>query len=80
MLFYPVWWIYWIKLITVPCRVGKPVLALFMLLGKNFAYINFNDNLLLENWNEDLVMRMLDDVYPAIILLFGPSHGVRYRI
>ena len=36
-----------------------------MLQGKNFAYLNFDDNLLLENWNEDLVMRMLDDVYPG---------------
>ena len=26
---------------------------------------NFDDNLLLENWDEDLVMQMLDDVYPG---------------
>ena len=54
-----------IKLITGPRRVGKSVFALLMLQGKNFAYLNFDDNLLLENWNEDLVMRMLDDVYPG---------------
>ncbi len=54
-----------IKLITGPRRVGKSVFALLMLQGKNFAYLNFDDNLLLENWNEDLVMQMLDDVYPG---------------
>ena len=54
-----------IKLITGPRRVGKSVLALLMLQGKNFAYLNFDDNLLLENWSEDLVMQMLDDVYPG---------------
>lgn len=53
-----------IKLITGPRRVGKSVFALLLLQGKNFAYLNFDDNLLLGNWNEDLVMQMLDDVYP----------------
>ncbi|MDE5568363.1 MAG: ATP-binding protein [Muribaculaceae bacterium] len=53
-----------IKLITGPRRVGKSVFALLMLQGKNFAYLNFDDNLLLESWNEDLVMAMLDTVYP----------------
>ncbi len=53
-----------IKLITGPRRVGKSVFALLLLQGKNFAYLNFDDNLLLENWNEDLVMQMLDEVYP----------------
>lgn len=52
-----------IKLITGPRRVGKSVFALLMLQGKNFAYLNFDDNLLLEMWNEDLVLQMLDDVY-----------------
>lgn len=59
-----------IKLITGPRRVGKSVLALLMLQGKNFAYLNFDDNLLLENWNEDLVMQMLNDVY----------HGYEYLL
>ena len=36
-----------IKLITGPRRVGKSVFALLMLQGKNFAYLNFDDNLLL---------------------------------
>lgn len=53
-----------IKLITGPRRVGKSVFALLILQGKNFAYLNFDDNQLLEKWNEDLVMSALDDVYP----------------
>ena len=54
-----------IKLITGPRRVGKSVFALLMLQGRNFAYLNFDDNLLLENWDVDLVMQMLDYVYPG---------------
>ena len=54
-----------IKLITGPRRVGKSVFALLMLQGKNFAYLNFDDNQLLEKWDEDLVMSALEDVYPG---------------
>lgn len=54
-----------IKLITGPRRVGKSVFALLMLQGKNFAYLNFDDNQLLEKWDEDVVMSALDDVYPG---------------
>lgn len=54
-----------IKLITGPRRVGKSVFALLMLRGKNFAYLNFDDNQLLEKWDEDLAMSALDDVYPG---------------
>ena len=53
-----------IKLITGPRRVGKSVFALLMLQGKNFAYLNFDDNQLLKKWDEDLAMSALDDVYP----------------
>lgn len=53
-----------IKLITGPRRVGKSVFSLLMLQGKNFAYLNFDDNQLLEKWEEDLAMSALDDVYP----------------
>lgn len=53
-----------IKLITGPRRVGKSVFALLMLQGKNFAYLNFDDNQLLEKWDEDIAMSALDDVYP----------------
>ena len=53
-----------IKLITGPRRVGKSTSALLMLQGRNFAYLNFDDNQLLSGWDEDLVMRTLDEVYP----------------
>lgn len=53
-----------IKLITGPRRVGKSVFALLMLQGKNFAYLNFDDNQLLEKWDEELAMSALYDVYP----------------
>ena len=53
-----------IKLITGPRRVGKSTQALLMLRDKNFAYLNFDNYSLLNAWNSDLVMRMLDDVYP----------------
>ena len=53
-----------IKFISGPRRVGKSTYALLMLRGKNFAYLNFDDQLLLSRWDEDLVVRMLDDVYP----------------
>ena len=37
-----------IKLITGPRRAGKSVLTLLLLKGKNFAYLNFDDEQLLE--------------------------------
>ena len=54
-----------IKFISGPRRVGKSTFALLMLRGKNFAYLNFDDQSLLSQWDEELVMRMLDDVYPG---------------
>ena len=54
-----------IKLITGPRRVGKSTQALLMLRDKNFAYLNFDNYSLLEAWDANLVMRMLDDVYPS---------------
>lgn len=54
-----------IKLITGPRRVGKSVYALLLLRGRNFAYLNFDDPQLLSGWNEELVMAMLDEVYPG---------------
>lgn len=35
-----------------------------MLRGKNFAYLNFDDHTLLKQWDEHLVMHLLDEVYP----------------
>lgn len=52
-----------IKLVSGPRRVGKSVYALLLLRGRNFAYLNFDDKLLLDNWDEELVMSVLDDVY-----------------
>ncbi len=53
-----------IKLITGPRRVGKSTQALLLLRDKNFAYLNFDNQQLLDAWTPSLVMRMLDDVYP----------------
>lgn len=54
-----------IKLITGPRRVGKSTQALLMLRNTNFAYLNFDNYSLLEKWDANLVMRLLDDVYPG---------------
>lgn len=54
-----------VKLLTGPRRVGKSTQALLMLKDKNFAYLNFDDNGLLNSWDEDLVMRLLDEIYPG---------------
>ena len=54
-----------IKLITGPRRVGKSTQALLMLRNRNFAYLNFDSQPLLNAWDANLVMRMLDDVYPG---------------
>ena len=54
-----------IKLITGPRRVGKSTQALLMLRNRKFAYLNFDSQQLLDAWDADLVMRMLDDVYPG---------------
>ena len=53
-----------IKLITGPRRVGKSTQALLMLRNRNFAYLNFDSQPLLDAWDANLVMRTLDDVYP----------------
>jgi predicted AAA+ superfamily ATPase len=54
-----------IKLITGPRRVGKSTQALLMLRDRNFAYLNFDSQQLLDAWDAGLVIRMLDDVYPG---------------
>ena len=60
-----------IKLITGPRRVGKSTQALLMLRDKNFAYLNFDNYQLLETWDANLVMRMLDDVYKKSQSIMG---------
>lgn len=54
-----------IKLITGPRRAGKSTQALQMLRGRNFAYLNFDSQPLLDRWEPGLVMRTLDEVYPG---------------
>lgn len=52
-----------IKLITGPRRAGKSVFALQTLKDTHFAYLNFDDKLLLDRWDEDIVMGLLDEIY-----------------
>lgn len=52
-----------IKLITGPRRAGKSTLALQMLKGLNFAYLNFDDGKLLDQFEEDDVEVALTEVY-----------------
>lgn len=52
-----------IKLITGPRRAGKSSLALQMLRGQNFAYLNFDDSALLDGFDESRVEDLLDEVY-----------------
>lgn len=53
-----------IKLLTGPRRVGKSTQALLMLRGKNFAYLNFDDNELLKKWDEQQAEMLLGEIYP----------------
>jgi uncharacterized protein len=52
-----------IKLITGPRRAGKSMLALHILEGEQFAYLNFDDSKLLEKFDEDAVEQALSEVY-----------------
>ncbi|HNX08109.1 MAG TPA: ATP-binding protein [Bacteroidales bacterium] len=52
-----------IKLISGPRRAGKSVIALQLLKKQNFAYLNFDDDLLLKNFNEDAVIQGLNEVF-----------------
>jgi hypothetical protein len=54
-----------IKLITGPRRAGKSVLALQILKNENFAYLNFDDDLLLRYFDENAVIQLLNEVYPG---------------
>lgn len=54
-----------IKLITGPRRAGKSTMALLMLRGHNFAYLNFDDALLLNDWDEGAVIDALSRIYPG---------------
>ena len=52
-----------IKLITGPRRAGKSVLSLQILRNENFAYLNFDDDLLLKHFEENSVIQALNEVY-----------------
>lgn len=52
-----------IKLITGPRRAGKSVMALQLLQEQPFGYLNFDDDLLLKEFNEDDVVQALREVY-----------------
>lgn len=53
-----------IKLITGPRRAGKSVFALQLLKQKKFAYLNFDDNLLLKHFDENNLWQALLEIYP----------------
>lgn len=53
------------KLITGPRRAGKSVYAMQILSDKNYAYLNFDDTLLLGAFDEGSVMQALAEVYPG---------------
>jgi predicted AAA+ superfamily ATPase len=53
-----------IKLITGPRRSGKSVFSLQLLKDQNFAYLNFDDDLLLKNFDENKVIQVLSEAYP----------------
>lgn len=54
-----------IKLITGPRRAGKSTEALLMLRDRNFAYLNFDNDQLLAEWDEDEAMSVVADIYPG---------------
>jgi predicted AAA+ superfamily ATPase len=53
-----------IKLVTGPRRSGKSVFSVQLLKGVNFAYLNFDDDLLLKNFDENNVIQVLSEAYP----------------
>jgi uncharacterized protein len=58
-----------IKLITGPRRAGKSVLALQLLKNQHFAYLNFDDDLLLKHFDEDAVIQGLNEIYNSFTYL-----------
>ena len=65
-----------IKLITGPRRAGKSVLALQMLKGQNFAYLNFDDAALLEMFDENDVEQALGKFIRTMVFF----SWMKYRI
>jgi len=52
-----------VKVITGPRRAGKSTLAFQTLSGKNFAYLNFEDDALKSNVTSDDLIEAMEDVY-----------------
>lgn len=59
-----------IKIITGPRRSGKSVCGLLLLKDTNFAYINFDDDILLKNYDEDAVIEAIHQVYNGFEYIF----------
>ncbi len=53
-----------IKVITGPRRAGKSVFAFLLLKDEDFAYVNFDDEVLLKPDNYDAIFTALLEVYP----------------
>ncbi|MEW6040372.1 MAG: ATP-binding protein, partial [Elusimicrobiota bacterium] len=53
-----------IKIITGPRRTGKSVFCILLLKGKDFAYLNFDDENLLKIKNYDEIVKGLYEIYP----------------
>lgn len=53
-----------IKLITGPRRAGKSVFALQLLASARPAYLNFDDTLLLKEFDEEIILDLLFQIYP----------------
>lgn len=60
-----------IKIITGPRRAGKSTFCFLLLKGRNFAYLNFDDESLLKIENYDELIRYIWEVYgsPEFIML-----------
>jgi predicted AAA+ superfamily ATPase len=59
-----------IKIITGPRRAGKSVCGFLILKDTNFAYINFDDDILLKNYSEDELIEAIHQVYSGFEYIF----------
>jgi len=59
-----------IKIITGPRRAGKSIAGFLLLKGKEFAYLNFDDENLLKVENYDDIIKAIFEVYPQSEYLF----------
>jgi len=59
-----------IKIITGPRRAGKSVFCFELLKGKDFAYLNFDDENLLKFRDYDKIEPLLHEVYPGHKYIF----------